>query len=76
MRGDFIKTLTAVSIILAFDFTVIGLLFIEIPVGNRDIFVHTIGMVDTAFVGFLVAYYYTRSQAKKEPPTDKPSGAN
>ena len=61
MKTDPIKLLTALSIIFAFDFLVIGLVFIEIPEGNRDILVHTVGMIDGAFVGALVGYYWTKS---------------
>jgi len=66
-EGNFIKMLTALSIILAFDFVVIGLVFIEIPEGNREIFIHLMGIIEGAFVTSLVGYYYTRSH-KDEPP--------
>lgn len=71
MKGiDFIKGLTALSIIFAFDFVVIALIFIEIPTNNEKLFIHLIGIIETAFVGFLVAYYYTRSKGDKpDDPT-------
>ena len=61
-RFDPIKFLTAASIIFAFDFIVVGLVFVEIPEANREIFIHLMGIIEGAFVGGLVAYYYTKSQ--------------
>ena len=69
MKHDFIKTLTAISIILAFNFMVVCLIFFEIPEHNKEI-VHTmVGIIEGAFVTSLVGYYYTRSsKGEKENP--------
>jgi len=64
---DLIKTLTAVSIITAFDFMVVALIFFEIPENNKEI-VHTmIGIIEGAFVGSLVGYYWTKSHQETLP---------
>lgn len=68
MKPNLIKTLTAVSIIFAFDFMVVALIFFEIPEANKDVLLHTVGMIDGAFVGSLVGYYYTKSHNEKENP--------
>lgn len=68
-EGNFIKLLTAFSIIAAFDFVVFALVFIEIPEGNREIFIHLMGIIEGCFVTSLVGYYWTKSHDdKKELP--------
>ena len=67
MKHDFIKTLTALSVILAFNMVGFGLTFLEIPEGNRELFTHFIGIIEGAFVGSLVGYYWTRSPEKENP---------
>jgi len=64
-EGNLIKLLTAFSIIGAFDFVVYSLVFIEIPEGNREIFIHLMGIIEGCFVTSLVGYYYTRSAPNK-----------
>lgn len=58
---DLIKTLTALSIIASFDFVVYALVFVEIPEGNREIFIHLMGIIEGAFVTSLVGFYWTKS---------------
>lgn len=65
-EGNFIKLLTALSIIMAFDFMIVALIFFEIPEGNKDIVLHTVGMIDGAFVGSLVGYYWTKSHKEEK----------
>ena len=67
MKTDYIKTLTALSIILAFNMVGFVLSFLEIPEGNKELFVHFIGIIEGAFVGSLVGYYWTRSPEKDLP---------
>lgn len=67
---DFIKFLVAMSLIAAFNFTIYALAYVEIPEGNRELFIHVIGMIDGAFVGSLVGFYWTRShKGGPEDPT-------
>lgn len=65
MKTDLIKTLTALSIIFAFNFVVYALVFVEIPDNNKELFVHLIGIIEGAFVGSLVGYYWTKSQKEE-----------
>jgi len=65
-EGNLIKLLTALSIIGAFDFVVYSLVFIEIPEGNREIFIHLMGIIEGCFVTSLVGYYYTRSSKAED----------
>lgn len=69
-EGNLIKLLTAFSIIAAFDFVVYALVFIEIPEGNREIFIHLMGIIEGCFVTSLVGYYWTKSHPDKpeNPP--------
>lgn len=60
-KWDFIKTLTAISIIGAFDFVVYALVFVAIPENNKEIFIHLMGIIEGAFVTSLVGYYWTKS---------------
>lgn len=67
---DFIKFLVALSLIAAFNFTIYALAYVEIPEGNRELFIHVIGMIDGAFVGSLVGFYWTRShKGGQDDPT-------
>lgn len=65
-EGNLIKLLTALSIISAFDFVVYALVFVEIPEGNREIFIHLMGIIEGAFVTSLVGYYWTKSHQETD----------
>jgi len=66
-EGNFIKMLTALSIIMAFDFVVFALVFVEIPENNKEIFIHLMGIIEGAFVTSLLGYYYTKSHQDETP---------
>ena len=68
MKHDFIKTLTALSIIGSFLVVVWALVFREIPDNNKELFIHLIGIVEGAFVGSLVGHYWSRNYQEKENP--------
>lgn len=72
-EGNLIKLLTAFSIIAAFDFVVYALVFIEIPEGNREIFIHLMGIIEGCFVTSLVGYYWTKSHKEETEISGKNS---
>ncbi len=59
---DLIKFLTALSIIVAFNVVVYALIWLEIPEGNKELFIHLMGIIEGAFVTSLVGYYYTKGE--------------
>ncbi len=63
-KHDGIKVLVALSVIGAFNFVVYALVFISIPEGNRELFIHLLGIIEGAFVTSLVGYYYTKAEDK------------
>lgn len=56
-----IKYATAAAIIYSFIQVVYSINHRAIPEGNKDLFIHLVGIIEGAFVGGLVAYYYTKS---------------
>lgn len=80
-RSNVLKLITGLTILAAFIFQVIGLMFIEIPEANRDSVLRLSGLIDAAFIGGLVQYYFGSSKKEhdltndnRDPakPTDKP----
>jgi len=69
MNNYGLKYSTGYVIVIVFAFMAISLMFFEIPDSNREVFVHMIGIVEGAFVGNLVNYYFGSSQTKN-PNTD------
>jgi len=43
-------------------------MFLEVPEENRESFAHLRGMIDGAFVGGLVGYYFVKSKTDKLTP--------
>lgn len=60
-----IKYATAAAIIYSFLQVVYSINHRSIPEGNRDLFIHLVGIIEGAFVGGLVAYYYTRQNKQQ-----------
>lgn len=71
MQHDHIKYAVAYATILAFVFCVGAVVYIDIPQDNRELFIHTLGMVEGAFIGTLLAYYYTKSSSDKKGDSGK-----
>lgn len=80
-KTNILKLLTGLSIVGSFSFVVVALVFKELPEKNREIFIHIIGLIEGAFVGNLVSYYFGSSKKEhdltndnREPskPPDKP----
>lgn len=57
---------TGYTILVAFLFTIVCLVFIPIPLENRELFIHIVGIIDAAFIGNLVNHFYGSSQPKQE----------
>lgn len=57
---------TGYTVLCSFIMVVVALICIEIPAGNREIFIHIIGLVEGAFVGNLVNHFFGSSQPKQE----------
>lgn len=67
---DFIKALTALTIIGSYGLIVYALVFREIPEANRELFIHLMGIVEGTFATALVGFYWTRShKGSNEDPT-------
>lgn len=58
------KHVTGVAILILFSVVIYSLAFREIPEGNREIFVHTLGIVEGAVIT-IVTYYYGSSSGSK-----------
>jgi len=72
MKENFyLKSATGYSIITVFMFMAACILFIEIPVQNREIVVHMIGIIEGAFVGNLINYYYGSANELNKKSNDK-----
>jgi len=63
-----LRTTTGNAIVFAFLFNVIGLFFVPIPSENKEAFHITLGMVDGAFVGGLVGYFFGAIHKDENPP--------
>lgn len=61
---------TGYTVLCSFIVIVIALICIEIPQGNRELFIHVIGLVEGAFVGNLVNHFFGSSQPKQEKKDD------
>lgn len=65
-----IKYIVAMAIVYSFVQVVYTINHRVIPKDNEQLFTHLVGIIEGAFVGGLVAYYYTRSQSKKDEDHD------
>lgn len=67
-----IKYATAGAIIVSFLQVVHAIIYHKVPETNKELFSHLVGIIEGAFVGGLVAYYYTTSN--KDSKDDKTDG--
>lgn len=65
-KTDWMMTATGSVILISFILCVVAIIFISIPETNRDLFIHLLGIVEGAFVGSMVAYYYSTSKSSAE----------
>lgn len=68
-KTNIMYLLTGLSILFSFLFCIWILAFHDIPEGNRELFIHVLGMIDGAFVGALVATFYGSSKKDHEQGT-------
>jgi len=64
---DVLKLATGFSVIVVFLAMSYVTMFLTVPEENREAFAHLRGMIDGAFVGGLVGYFFVKSK------TDKPA---
>lgn len=57
-RKDVLYTATGFTLLLSFLFMNWAVLFHEIPTENRELAIGLLGMIDGAFVGNMVNYYF------------------
>lgn len=62
-----IKYATAGAIIYSFVQVVYTINHRVIPEANEQLFTHLVGIIEGAFVGGLVAYYYVKSNRSNTP---------
>lgn len=69
---DLIKLSIAFSVQFAFLIIVFALVYKEIPETNKDILIHTVGILEGAIIG-IVSYYWgsSKSSDKKTEILDK-----
>lgn len=65
-KRSWLHQATGYTILVAFLFTIVCLVFIPIPKENRELFIHIVGIIDAAFIGNLVNFFFGRSQPKQE----------
>lgn len=66
LKRGWLYQATGYTILASFIFTNICLAFIPIPNENRELFIHIVGIIDAAFIGNLVNFFFGSSNSKKE----------
>ena len=74
LKRSWLYQATGYTVMCSFLFVAVSLVFISIPEANRELFIHLIGIIEGAFVGNLVNYFFGSASNKKEkePPTTTP----
>jgi hypothetical protein len=57
---------TGFSIIISYFFVLYVIAFVEIPVHNKEIFIHILGIIEGSFVTGLVGTFFTSSKHDHE----------
>lgn len=65
------KHVTGVVILILFSIVIYSLAFRVIPEGNREIFVHSLGIVEGAVITIVTYYYGSSSGSKAKSETIK-----
>ncbi len=65
METKILKFAIAGVVLFAFGGIVAGLILLTIPEQNKDVFIHTIGIIEGAIIG-LVNYYWGSSQGSAD----------
>lgn len=64
-RLDLMQVATGLSVIALMMGVAYSIMFRSVPEENKELFSHLIGIVEGAFVGGIVQYYYGKSKADK-----------
>lgn len=65
LKRGWLYQATGYTILISFLFTNAALVFIPIPKENRELFIHVVGIIDAAFIGNLVNFFYGTSNNNK-----------
>lgn len=65
-RKDLLYQATGFTVLGAFAIMILALLFHEIPEANRELIVHVLGIIEGAFVGNLVNYFFGGSMEQQK----------
>lgn len=65
-RTDWMYLATGTVIIIVFGICAYAIIFLNIPVENREMFTHLLGMVEGAFIGGMVNFFFGSSKGSKE----------
>jgi hypothetical protein len=63
---DWMQIFTGISVIAAFWFMLYTVVFITLPEPNRELFIHLLGIIEGAYVGGVVGYYYGTSKGSAD----------
>lgn len=72
MKRGWLYQATGYTVLISFLFLVTALIFFEVPEGNRELFIHAIGVVEGAFVGNMVNHFFGSSSNRGDKP-EKPT---
>lgn len=69
-RKDLLYQATGFVVLGSFMLMIVTLLFREIPEANRELIVHVLGIIEGAFVGNLVNYFFGGSMEQQKKHED------
>lgn len=69
-KKDLLYSATGFTVLGAFLMMLLALLFHEIPEANRELIVHVLGIIEGAFVGNLVNYFFGGSMEQQKKQED------
>lgn len=69
-KKDLLYQATGFTVLGAFLLMIFALLFHEIPEANRELIVHVLGIIEGAFVGNLVNYFFGGSMEQQKKHED------
>lgn len=69
-RKEWLYQATGYTVLASFLLVIVCLVFVRIPEENKELFIHTLGIVEGAFVGNLVNHFFGSSTNEKND--DKP----
>lgn len=72
LKRGWLYQATGYTILASFIFTNVCLAFYPIPQENRELFIHIVGIIDAAFIGNLVNFFFgaASEQTKKAQKQD------